>query len=604
MEILIKTFSKPVSRNNHHRGSSMKTEIPIESDLKKKMQTPFWVPNNNSDLFVVRKILNEEKELKRNISNGKYNKSRNNALVKKGKEEIKPGLTIQDQLSLLEKNKKRSNTILKEDEEENNVYKELENKTLVIPQFQREKLSDLIANSRKLSLLKYSLKVKEERMLREEETYLNEIEAVKDNIFSMQKAKENFEEEFSMRFDKYIKFLSVEKEREKDELENMMFKRTKIDAGIRQLENKKNRQKETIEQYKEYKIFLLSIKERNLTLLTKKDVIGKAITQLRKQQITSTFVTQNSQDKKHILRLKRSDQKLRKEEDHISSTVTPELLLNVDKLLHKYPNKIFDEPRDLVEELKNLETLNIELLKKAGELNEVFNENNLEFNTINKENINNLDYLRNDNNKKEKLLKDLKERYKKLNEEKEQLHKYFDKYTNESNNITKTELNKSKINLKINNLFTICQSLTIYKDNNCRIEFAEKSKNKQIPLVKNITYIDMLRLIEKNFDYLIIRFQFFMDNNYQDLKKFEKEIDLEKKKKFTDEQKFESEIKKENLMKKILERFKKSSLLPKRKVAERIQPKLKKNNDFKFKNENDDDLKLEDLINYDEPSYK
>ncbi len=58
MEILIKTFSKPVSRNNHHRGSSMKTEIPTESELKKKMQTPFWVPNNNSDLFMIRKILN------------------------------------------------------------------------------------------------------------------------------------------------------------------------------------------------------------------------------------------------------------------------------------------------------------------------------------------------------------------------------------------------------------------------------------------------------------------------------------------------------------------------------------------------------------------
>jgi len=583
----------------------MKTEIPTESELKKKMQTPFWVPNNNSDLFMIRKILNEEKEQKRNISNGKFKKSRNNVLVKNAKEEIKPGLTIQDQLSLLEKNKKRSNTILKEeDEDNNNVYKGLENKTLVIPQFQREKLSNLIANSRKLSLLKYSLKVKEERMLREEETYLNEIEAVKDNIFSMQKARENFEEEFSMRFDKYIKFLSVEKEREKDELENMMFKRTKIDAGIRQLENKKNRQKEIIELYKEYKIFLMSIKERNLTLLTKKDVIGKAIAQIRKHQITSTFVTQTSHDKKHIARLKKSDPKPKKEDEFISSSVTPELLLNVDKLLQKYPNKIFDEPKDLVEELKNLETLNIELLKKASELNEIFNENNSEFNTINKENINNLDYLRNDNIKKEKFLKDLKERNKKLNEEKEQLHKYFDKYTNESNNVMKTELNKSKINSKINSLFTICQSLTFHKENNYRIEFTEKSKNKQLPLVKNITYIDMLRLIEKNFDYLIIRFQFFMDNNYQDLKKFEKEIDLEKKKKFTDEQKYESEIKKENLMKKILERFKKSSLIPKRKVAERIQPKMKKKNDFKFKNENEDDLKLEDLINYDEPSYK
>ena len=598
MDIQIKTFSKPLSRNAHKRVSSMKVECPTESDLRKKMQTPFWVPNNNSDLFEVRKILNDEKERKRNISNGKFKKSRNNVFEKINKDALKPGLTLNNPLSLLEKNKKLHYEQIN-DIDDNNGYKEIENKTLLIPQFHREKLSDLIANSRKLSLLKYSLKVKEERILREEETYQNEIEAIKDNIFSMQKAKANFEDEFSQRFDKYIKFLSVEKEREKNELDNMFYKKSKIDASIKQLEIKKNRQREIIEQYKEYKIFLISIKERNLSILAKKDIIEKAITQLRKQQNTNTFLTQHS-DKKNIFKLKRNEPKVRKDDEINSSLISPEILLTVDRLLQKYPNKIFQEPSDLIDELKNLETMNIELLKKTSELNEVFNENSSEYNLIMKENNYNLDYLRNDNLKKEKFLKDLKERNKKNKDEKEQLLNYSDKNTYDCSQATNNNVNKSNINIKIFNMYTTCLGLTFFKENNFRIEFAEKSKNKQISVNKNINYIDMLRVIEKTFDSLVIRYQYFVENNSQDLKKFEKELDLEKKKKFTDEQKFESEIKKENLMKKILERFKKSTLVPKRKVPENFQPKTKLKNDVKSKKVNEDNLKLEDLLSYEE----
>ena len=598
MEIENKT--KKFSRNNHARAISSKFETQAEQKLRVKMQTPFWIPNNNSDLFIVKKILNEDKELKRDISNGKFKKSRNNLHEAFTQDRTKiVSSTLYNPVSVLDKiQQDRQNSLLEKNV--NNLDKYIEQKTQGIAQFNGDKISDFILKLRQHSLLKYTMNVKKERILREEETYQNELESIKDSIFSMEKAKSNFENELSIKFDKYIKFLSVEKEKEKNDLENMLYKKSKIDSTIKQLENKKNKQREKLEQYKEYKLFLISIKERDLSILCKKDPLEKP----PKRNNTTTFLTQPSEKKSFN---KKRDAKSRREDEFHFQINQNDTSINIERLINKYSGKVYEEPNDLIEEIKNLETLNIDLLQKNNELSEIYFENSKELNNVLKEDSINLHNLKNDTNKKEKELKELNDRNKRNREEKELLLLYSGKNTsiNKSSastvSVTKSKIYKMQLYSKINYMYNVALNLQFNKEQNVPLEIpVDKGKVKQKLDFKTNTQIEMLRLIEKTFDILSDKYIYFYEISYSELKKFEKELEVERKKKFTDDQKIETEKKKDTLIEKILERYNKATVIPRRKVAENLKPSQKQNNDVKLSTLKLDELKFEDLIFYED----
>ena len=80
-------------------------------------------------------------------------------------------------------------------------------------------------------------------------------------------AKKKFEDDFYKKFIQYMKFLAVEKEKERMTLNNKLDEKNSHDAAIKQLENKISKQKDKLELLNEYKIFLIFIKERKLYFL-------------------------------------------------------------------------------------------------------------------------------------------------------------------------------------------------------------------------------------------------------------------------------------------------------------------------------------------------
>jgi hypothetical protein len=126
---------------------------------------------------------------------------------------------------------------------------------------------EYINKTREVVLLRHSVEIKKETALKMEENYKNKIESVTDSIVCLRQAKELFEEDFIMRFDRYVKFLRVQREKELNELNNILDKKSQLELEIQKLENRKGKSKEFVRLYREYRDFLVCVKERtnNLT---------------------------------------------------------------------------------------------------------------------------------------------------------------------------------------------------------------------------------------------------------------------------------------------------------------------------------------------------
>lgn len=130
----------------------------------------------------------------------------------------------------------------------------------------RYSVRDYINKTREVVLLKHSIEIKKETALKIEENYKNQIESVTDSIVSLRLGKELFEEDFILKFDRYIKFLRVQREKELNELSNILEKKGQLELDIQKLENRKNKSKEFVRLYREYRDFLICVRERTTKL--------------------------------------------------------------------------------------------------------------------------------------------------------------------------------------------------------------------------------------------------------------------------------------------------------------------------------------------------
>lgn len=147
-------------------------------------------------------------------------------------------------------------------------------------------VKSFIDKTRDLIKLKYGIKVKQEREQRLKETYENELESIKDTIFSMKQAKKLFEENFLIKFEEYVKYCLNQKEKEKKYLNDLRESRIQIEMKIKEKENYKFKLLEKRRKYEEYRNFLICIKEKILMtgldrLLAMKDDVY--LTEIEKQ---------------------------------------------------------------------------------------------------------------------------------------------------------------------------------------------------------------------------------------------------------------------------------------------------------------------------------
>jgi hypothetical protein len=656
---LLEKKNKPRKRiYNPYQNDEEYDTVNENQSIKEKSKNPFWVPHKNAEVFEVRDILRQEKEKKRLINRYKHNQRgkdkesfERNFDVNSVKNEQKSlylteqkfpeirnrkknfssnrintyneSKTESDYLDTFSNNTGNVNTIgtkilekIKEkkdkekiDELEKNLSDKLQDKVYMMSNRGKDSVRDYINKTREIILTKYTTEIKKERAIRLKETYQNEIESIKDSITSMQKAKHLFEEEFFLKFERYVKYLQFQKEKEKNELNNLLDNKNKIEIEVVKLENKIMKQKEKLMQYSEYRDFLICIKERRIRL---PDFFIK-ITELNfhnaSKETYNGLPTENSKNNlanKQGKITKTTFQTANIFNNNNNSNSQPSLA-EIERYNDYLTKNIFESAEELNEEIKKMEFENINLLEKLNHTRATVDELKTELNKREEEEKRNNEYVCKDIIIREKYFNDLKEMNAKLLEEKNNVsndrvfsstasqnlnaHKkissminFFNKNKKTSNmSYTKTKFNQNMIYSKINSIYQCCLDLKINKQSNL---------NKD-----NISTLKMLKVMERSMDYLLEEQKYYLTDPDKKLEweKKKSELDKERKIKKAKELKNFEEMKRDQLKKNINERNNRLLVIPRKKVAERFKPidhHNSKNNDKK----NDDEPTLADLL--------
>ena len=651
---------------NIHSGISKYSDIQLHD----KMLNPYWIPKNNSDLFRVKQIFKTEKDNKKNSSTSKINKLshllKNNSTFQKDNylknNTITNGVLITDtdndeestylKTKLDTENSKYNPTFqieeINEDKEKmdnreeqifNKYSNKLENKFISINQKKVEGVRDFITKTRELILMKYSMKMKEERIIREDETYKNDLESYKDSIIDMDRAKLKFESEFLVKFDLYLKHLSKKREKKKNELSKKKDELANLDAEYKQIDNKKLKNMEKkILFLEEYRLFQIFVKEdimigshfdmkafragckftnnesstlsagSNITYEQAKSgssYLPQETVKLgsNSDQTKSLFMTKLPNNKKLNGNTKQIGSKpitsfsglysyakklTQNQEERNNIKKDDKIISHIDEKIAKYNFRkiIFQNPVDLIDKLKMNETINLKKLQEYNDLTSQLIVAQKDLLNLQKED--HLDNsLRNDILDKEGMLSELKLKKAKLLEEKSKLSMLT---STQNLSWTKKKIHKTRANSKLYEIYDRLPS-----------QFKE-SETKKLLLNNMISNtekdLEMLRIIERTFDLTLMKYHEFSETMNSFLREYEKELEIERKKKITMDQNKEIEEKNHNLRLAVYERQNKIYALPKRKINIKMKPMRKEFISEKiFKQE--ENLNLCELLSYD-----
>ena len=231
-------------------------------NLKDKIDNPFKMPKQNEEIFEMRDILQKEMDYMNLLSLTKYKKKKFKSDHTLYLNETNQEFFNQNYHNFIEKFKTFVQTNIQKNKEidvgsneipstndakvlqsisqkkraeeknESNDDKQvlLQKKIDSIGGQRRYNVRDYINKTREIVFMKYTIDMKKERAVRIKETYQNELESIKDSIKSMQEAKIIFEKEFYEKFEKYVKYLTNQKEKEKAEEINLLETKTKLET--------------------------------------------------------------------------------------------------------------------------------------------------------------------------------------------------------------------------------------------------------------------------------------------------------------------------------------------------------------------------------------
>ncbi len=490
--------------------------------------------------------------------------------------------------------------------------KHMERKINSLGSDKRQSVRDFINKTREIILTKYSINIKKERAIRLQETYSNEVESIKDSIFSMQEARKLFEKDFIIKFEEYIKHLVIQREKEKTDENNLLEDKMKLDNENKKLQNKINKLEEKQIQYEEYREFMIRLKEKLLKIPEEaKPTFTNTNNNLNNVNNVNTARSRDISisPANNSVYITTSDFQ-KKARKSIISKIDIEQVEQNERIKSYYKNEhIFESTQELMDEMKKMEANNIAKLA-------IYNQKNLRQLEAEKE----LKRLKDDDSalsetsntevdSKEKQLKKLISRHKKLLDEKHLLS--IENTSEENNKNSKRDRSKSrKLNFmkskyfepqlysKILEVYESCLEYIEISDNP---EYFERNNNTKKGGPNNevdIKMLDMLRDIEKSLVNLIAYYEQFKSTNEKRLQMKEKSLEESWKLKKNKDVLIEKQLDQQRKRIEFEERNNKIYIIPKRKVDCKCPPRDTQDKENK-KNDNENrEPNFEDFISF------
>lgn len=513
----------------------------------------------------------------------------------------------------------------------------------------KECLRDFLAKTKEITLRKYANLHKIELQNRLKETFLNEKESAYDTRVNLNLSKEAFYDNFLVNFDKYCRKVKLLREYEYNKLINLKQNKVLLENNIKQVEIKLVKNKENIENCLEYRNFLMAVKTRDLKHFQNKNVkifefdgnrsnysnynnintnsnkhinailnskdknvsslvnkrFSKQSTMLRdfnnpnfnniNNQIIDSFFKQNNNNKKAFLR---------------KSTLLSEEIL-------KPKINIFNSVSELIGNLKQIEAENLDYIHKYNHNREVLYSLISENSKMKTESVkmessisNEINTLKSDLEKKKAYNKKIKADKQKLLQEEDVNLKNFSTIKNliEKMNDKIKSLNIFKDNNTalssvhgINNN-SICNNAT---NNNNTINNINSSINNnvtgyelRISIKKFVSLGNMICYLEKGVDFLIEKSLFFQKLDFEKYRFKIKHLEIENRRVKTLQMQQELKKKRQDIVKNIVEKFNKETILPIKRFDKRYKPydkeEIKKSNTKEIKESRIEDFLFND----------
>ena len=458
----------------------------------------------------------------------------------------------------------KMNTMMKE------KNPQLERKNSVMNVKRNNSIRDYISKTREIVLMKYTTEIKKERAIRLQETYNNEVEAIKDTIQSMEEAKKLFNDKFLAKFTEYVKHLILQREEEKTIDSGLVDQIIKLKNEMLALENKKKKIDSDKASLGRWMYLQIQIKEKKLSLpFYYKLLLDREDNELNSNNIFKTGISYNllksvsKEEKERILKYKESN----------ASDFLEEF--------NKYENKNillieqYNSLRDEVRELKNEREVLINEDNKAVEL------------------------LTNETQSKEKKLAVLMKKYQSLMKDRNTILNIDQ--TNTINNRRRkrapsadtkrgirTKLNQTKLYSKILEVYN-----NICEDKRIPIQMILKKGN----MTSEMEMINMLEKIELGLDELNTKNKVYLNGpRAGEYKLIQIQIEKEHKIKKTILQR-EAQLRKIEILKeKIEERNNKIYVLPLKKVDKYYSIFAKKDKKRKNNNKTNSEPQFDDFM--------
>ena len=510
------------------------------NDCEDQTDKPYKIPLHNSDIFLKRKF---------------------NKLNSLRRQDIKITTNMDSKDS-------QSNIYITENSPSNKVTEKTQ-KNIEVNKLSNIRLSrkfegikEYIYKTKELILMKFQMKIKEEKINRITESKNNEMESIRSSIVCLETAKRSFEEDFQVKYENYQRHLSYQIHKENKIFDELLERKKELEAEVKVLEFHKNNSESKLEKNNNFKYYLTCVRNKKLNLLPRRKLFLT-----KKDEITGKI------EKKSFFRFKTKkidcDKILRNGGNSILGIITSKILKYNDSI-------IYDNPSGLIEDLNLLEYNNLNLLERLNDTYTFHNELLKENSNLGEVNLDN-EHSKNLIIKKEKKLKKLKENFNNILIEKEKLLSSYKK-----NNTFLLYSIDSKFYNKLIHIYNECLFFYTCKFSNCHQPI---NLNDTYDLKSSVS-LEIMRFIEKSFDYLLTKFYGFKEIYPVLLREFEKELDLERKRQQCVDQKIEIQIKTELLNKRILERinrvnlsqgkrhnYKPPSIMKKAKVKELIKKK-------------------------------
>jgi len=497
----------------------------------------------------------------------------------------------------------------------------------------KRSIREEVENARSVALAKYALEIKKERIVRLEETYENEIDAVKNSIQAIENSRNLYKNEFIVKFEHYIRVLREQKDLERAKLSKLIAEKQGLDYEIKQFESRVRKAEDRINVCGDYKNFMVCLKQKIMELPEVSTI--QKISEEHKREVFDEPVNEDdndnekdnendydhsNKDSKADFYLTGTQDKANKEkptEDSARGTrgkrgwLKPVKKVKKVETVEKKPppkhviemvnflifNKpVFNDVEGIIEEMRKLENDNINYIEQYNKMQSLQHEAQITLFKEIEEDKKAEKHLNDQLSGRLLYLKEIKDKNKRLSKELQYLmsgnkdvHMFDDTKDKLENQIevykSKKLAKEKKPGLysrsfynKTFKTYNIC--IDFFKENVLKERFFEMNvptnwKLKQTDYTQ-IVQLDMLKFIERTLDILCRKYDYYMDNFSDLLKNYEKVIDEDRKDNKNKFLKQEQNLKQDELRKKLEERDNRVYNVGYRKVAKRMKPIDKK----------------------------